>query len=275
MRRPPAVLSSVPGLVLVALLAGCGGGDSGPGGDGAEAAADPPPAAAEPSGQGVAAPAGAQDTDPTGDSGAEPSDSDPEDVSASVDLSVPPEPDPTASAADHADFGWAFERGRTEGLYGRADYYEPHGVSEPGSMAGLQAREAYRAGFSLGLAQSEGPGQSGAAAQESASSAEPDGPVGEVLEGWDARSAVSTYWELDEPLSCDEAGPDEPCLDTWYTFGNRTVVAVARLDPTAGPEPRTALELRGHVRGYEVLQAWDLDADNGDETTLPDWARDG
>lgn len=227
-------------------------------------------AAAGASGQEVATPARTQDADPTGAADTEPGGSAAEDDSGSVDLSVPPEPDPTAQAADHGDFGWAFERGRTEGLYGRADYYEPHGVSEPGSMAGLQARDAYRAGFSLGLAQAEGQQQPGS---EESAPAEADGPVGEVLEGWDPRGAVSAYWELDAPSTCDEAGPDEPCLDTWYTFNNRTVLAVARLDPTAGPEPRAALELRAHTRGYEVLQAWDAAGDDG--ATLPDWARDG
>lgn len=258
MRRPLVALSIVPGLVLAVLLSGCTGGDPGPDADDV-GVVDAAPVAVQPE-------------------KLEAEEDDPEDDSGSIDVSVPPDPDPTAHAADYGDFGWAFERGRTEGLYGRTDYYEPGGVSEPGSMAGLRAQQAYRAGFALGLSQADDGGQGRAAARESAATdaaaAEADGPVGQVLAGWDAYSAASAYWELADPLSCGEAEPEDPCLDTRYTVGNRSMVAVARLDPTAGPEPRHALELRAHVLGYEVLQVWDATHDEP-EATLPAWARDG
>lgn len=275
MRRPLVALSAVPGLVLAVLLSGCTGGDPGPDADDVGAAAAAPAAAADAGAE--VAPAAVANADP-GEAEGEGRDAeevDLEDDSAAIDVSVPPEPDPSADAADYGDFGWAFEHGRTEGLYGRTDYYEPRGVSEPGSMAGLRAQQAYRAGFALGLSQAEGRVQQRAVAQESATGeAEADGPVGQVLAGWDAYSAASAYWELADPLSCGEAEPEDPCLDTRYTVGNRSMVAVARLDPTAGPEPRHALELRAHVLGYEVLQVWDATHDEP-EATLPAWARDG
>lgn len=265
-------------LLTLALLAGCGGGEPD---DGVEEspppvtdAADEAPAEVT---QADAEPSAdvATEADPeTGSAAhADGSESGPgTDEDSDVDLDTAPGPDAQASPEDYPDFEWAFEEGRYAGSYGRADYYEPSTVSEPGSMAGVAAAEAYRGGFALGLAEYE---VAAAAGQEAAASAEAEAarnyPVGELIEGWDPAVAVSEFWGIEGAASCAVAAPTDPCLDVWYSEGNTVITALGRLDPAAGAEPDHALRLSGTARGYEVQQAWDATADPA--SPAPDWTQ--
>ncbi|WP_298749859.1 hypothetical protein [uncultured Serinicoccus sp.] len=252
--------SSIPALALLVILAGCGESDD-VGGEGESANVAAPTEDAESeeeSSEGAV-------TDEAND-GSESA----VEVSAAVDMDTPPEPDGDASADDHPGFEGAFRSGHQAGLYGREDYYDPRTVSEQGSFAGVEAEQAYRAGFALGLHEY----QTQLDAQESeAEAAEEERlanyPVGEVLEGWDPRVAVSDFWELGEVQTCDVASLQNPCLDTWYTSGNTEVIAVGRLPGAPGPEPNGALRLTGTASGFEILESWEADDSS---TPLPEWA---
>lgn len=267
-------LSVSAALLVVALVGGCGGGapddDTGesppPVTDTAqEAPTGVTPADAETSAREIAGTDPEADAEgPTGDPGT--------DEDSDVDVDTAPGPDPQASPDDYPDFEWAFEEGRYAGSYGRGDYYEPSTVSEPGSMAGVAAAEAYRGGFALGLAEYEA---AVAAGQEAEASAEAEAaanyPIGELIEGWDPAVAVSEFWGIEGAESCAVAAATDPCLDVWYSEGNSVITALGRLDPAASAEPDHALRLSGTARGYEVQEAWDATVDP--TSSAPDWTQ--
>ncbi|WP_158296800.1 hypothetical protein [Serinicoccus chungangensis] len=257
MTRRSSGASSIPALALLVVLAGCGESEDvgGAGGSTTEAA---PTEAEEEASEGAAM----DGADDGSESAVE--------VSDAVDMDMPPEPDADASAEDHPGFEGAFRSGHQAGLYGREDYYDPRTVSEQGSFAGVEAEQAYRAGFALGLHEY----QTQLDAQESeAEAAEEERlanyPVGEVLEGWDPRVAVSEFWELGEVETCDVASLQNPCLDTWYISGNTEIIAVGRWPGAPGPEPSGALRLTGTASGFEILESWEA-GESSDP--LPGWA---
>lgn len=283
-------------LLALALVAGCGGGEPDEGVEESpppataaadEAAvevteADVEPAASEPAEadpgtdpetEGETGPATDAETGPETDGEGPPADPG-TDEDSNVDLDTAPGPDPQASAEDYPDFEWAFEEGRYAGSYGRADYYEPSTVSEPGSMAGVAAAEAYRGGFALGLAEYEAAvaaGQEASASAEAEAEAAAQYPIGELIEGWDPAVAVSEFWGIEGAESCAVAAATDPCLDVWYSEGNSVITALGRLDPAASAEPDHALRLSGTARGYEVQEAWDATVDP--TSSAPDWTQ--
>lgn len=256
-----------PVLILVGALSACGGDEPDDEAEAPPTMADVPQETADDAPvEGVPVDAGeaAESKDPT----PEPADATPTDV----DLDTAPEPDPSASPEDYPDFEWAFEDGRYAGSYGRPDYYEPSTVRDPGSMAGVKALEAYRAGFSLGLAEYEAQIAEAEAAQQSADAeAAANYPVGHLIEGWNPQLAVSEFWEIPGAESCQDAAVSDPCLDVWYSEGNTVITALGRLDPTAGAEPDHALLLSATMRGYEVQEAWSTVDDPA--AAVPEWTQ--
>lgn len=252
-------------LVVVALVTGCSGGadEDEPAGQvvpeeanadaGAAGEADPEGAVV------VAEPVDLEEPQQAGEAAAS---------TEAVDTRVTPEPDPDARAEDYPDFEWAFEEGRRMGAGYGVNAYEPGSVGEPG-MVGLAAAEAYRAGFALGLAQQEAK-QAEREAAEAAEEAErlANYPVGEVLRGWDPRMAAAEFWEHPAAETCDVAAPEDPCVGAYYGAGSTEIMAIARLDPAAGPSIDTMLLLTGTVSGFEVLESWTAE-DPSDP--LPDW----
>lgn len=263
------VRTATAALILTGVLSACGGADPDDESETPPAAADAAQEAADDA-QIEAAPIDGGDVDENAEETSDP----PADPTATsdVDLDTAPDPDPSASAEDYPDFEGAFEQGRYAGSYGRADYYEPSTVRDPGSMAGVKALEAYRAGFSLGLAEYEAQIVEAEAAKESAEAeAAANYPVGHLIEGWDPKVAVSEFWEIEGAESCDTAAATDPCLDVWRSDGNTVITALGRLDPAAGAEPDHALLMSSTARGYEVQDAWDATADPA--TPAPDWTQ--
>lgn len=182
-----------------------------------------------------------------------------------ADLDLPPDPDPDATADDHPDFEWAFEEGYlTARGYGRADFYDPGTVSEPGSAVGLAATEAYYDGFALGLAEYE--------AELAAAEARIATVLDETIVGQVIRQGVGEDWVADTAGVTEDCGamveatnPGVPCIARWINADREDVIAVRLGD--SGKEIDIAMLVEVGQDGREVLDWWA----RADGEPMPDW----